>query len=191
MTDQEKGLLAGCLKREKVAWDAFVLQYSSLVYYTIRKTFSLYHAEPETEAVDDLFQEFFLTLFRDDLKKLRKFRGDRGCSLASWLRVVAVQVTIDSLRKHKPTELELAETLSDDSADPFELCFREEMHEALSRAVQTLPPRDRLFFELYYGQGLPPEEVRAILNTSLNAVYTQKSRVLVKLQEALRKVGRW
>ena len=89
MTEKEKTLLAGCLNREKTAWDAFVLQYSSLVYHTIRKTFSLYHTEPRTELVEDLFQEFFVSLLRDNFKKLRQFRGDQGCSLASWLRLVA------------------------------------------------------------------------------------------------------
>jgi CHAT domain-containing protein len=70
------------VKGEKAAWDAFVQQYSNLVYHTIRKTFSLYHAEPRNEAVDDLFQEFFHSLLRDNWKKLRQFRGDKGCSLA-------------------------------------------------------------------------------------------------------------
>jgi DNA-directed RNA polymerase specialized sigma24 family protein len=107
LTDQEKTLLAGCLRREKPAWDAFILQYSSLVYHAIRKTFALYHAEAEAETVDDLFQEFFLSLLRDDSKKLRQFRGDRGCSLASWQRIIAVRLTIDCLIKHKPSELEL------------------------------------------------------------------------------------
>jgi hypothetical protein len=46
MTEQEMTLIAGCVKGEKAAWDAFVLQYSRLVYHSIKKTFSLYHAEP-------------------------------------------------------------------------------------------------------------------------------------------------
>lgn len=48
MTDKEKGLLAGCQNGEKAAWDALVLQYSSLVYHTLRKTLALYHAEPRS-----------------------------------------------------------------------------------------------------------------------------------------------
>jgi hypothetical protein len=31
MTDQEKDLLTGCLRKEQVAWDGFVLHYSSHV----------------------------------------------------------------------------------------------------------------------------------------------------------------
>jgi RNA polymerase sigma factor (sigma-70 family) len=186
MTDQEKDLLAGCLRRKKVAWNAFVLQYSSLVYHTIRKTFGFYHVEVGADVVEDLFQEFFLSLLRNDLKKLRQFRGIRGCSLASWLRVVVARLTIDSLRKHKPSDVYLAEVLFDDSSDPSISVLKEELYESLSNALQTLSPRDRLFLDLYYRQALPPEEVGAILKTSVNAVYTQKSRILVKLRVAIK-----
>lgn len=192
MTDQEKDLLAGCLKREKLAWEAFVLQYSSLVYHTIRKTCAFYHVEAGADGVEDLFQEFFLSLLRDDLKKLRQFRGSRGSSLASWLRVVAARLTIDSLRKHKPSEFELTEALSADFSDPSITFFQEELYASLSKALQTLTPRDRLLLDLYYRQGLPPQEIAAVLETSNNAVYTQKSRILVKLREALtKKIARW
>jgi hypothetical protein len=50
MTEKEKSLLAGCLKGEKAAWDALVMQYSKLAYSTIRSTLALHHAElPSTE----------------------------------------------------------------------------------------------------------------------------------------------
>ncbi|MGZ8480472.1 MAG: RNA polymerase sigma factor [Candidatus Binatia bacterium] len=102
MTPEERTLIAGCVKGEKASWDAFVQQYSNLVYQTIRKTMSLYHAEPRDEAVDDLFQEFFQSLLRDNCKKLRQFKGDKNCSLASWIRVIAARQTIDFLRKQSP-----------------------------------------------------------------------------------------
>ena len=187
MTNQEKDLLAGCLRRQKVAWDAFVLQYSPLVYHTIRKTLAFYHAEVGPDVAEELFQEFFVALLRDDLKKLRQFKGSRGCSLASWLRVVTARLTIDALRKQKPSELELVEALFVDSSDPAMSFFQEKRYESLFNALQTLPSRDRLLLDLYYCQALPPEEVAAILETSVNVIYTRKSRILVKLRDVLRK----
>ena len=82
MTEQEKKLIAGCVKGEKPAWDAFVRQYSGLIYHTIKKTFSLHHSEPTSDSVDDLFQEVFLSLVKDDFSQLRRFRGDNGCTVA-------------------------------------------------------------------------------------------------------------
>lgn len=89
MTEKEKNVLAGCINGEKVAWDGFVTQYSGLVYHTIKRTLTLYHSEPRSDLVEDLYQEFFVSIVRDNFVKLRQFRGDRGCSLASWLRMVA------------------------------------------------------------------------------------------------------
>src|SRR5215471_10066801 len=102
MTEKEKALIAGCLRSEKAAWDSFVLLYSNLVYHTIKKTLSLHHVEPDTDLVEDLYQEFFVSLLRNDYKKLRQFSGAHGCSLASWVRLLTVRLTIDFLRKQGP-----------------------------------------------------------------------------------------
>ena len=186
MMEKEKTLLAGCLNGEKTAWDAFVLQYSALVYYTIRKTFSLYHTEPRTDLVEDLFQEVFLSLVQNDFKKLRQFRGDRGCSLASWLRLVAARLTIDFLRQQRPPTVEVPDSLPSAQPDPSDSLADNEQSARLSQALEGLPTRDRLFLEFYYRKGLPPEEIAAILKVSVSAVYTQKSRLLAKLREILR-----
>lgn len=187
MTEKEKILIAGCLKREKAAWDAFVLQYSSLVYHMIKKTLAGYHAEASSELVEDLFQDFFLSLVSDDFKKLSQFRGDHGCSLATWLRVLAARLTIDFLRKQGVVFVEATDAIAGDDPDPSAPLVSEEQEKLLNQALQTLSPRDRIFVDLCYRQALSAEEIAAILKTSVNAVYTQKSRVLSKLREILEK----
>ena len=82
MTEKEQALIAGCLRRDKAAGDAFVLQYSKLAYSTIRKTLTLHHIFPQDDIVEDLHQEFLLSLCENDFRKLRQFKGERGCSLA-------------------------------------------------------------------------------------------------------------
>ena len=186
MTEKEKTLLAGCLNGEKRAWDAFVLQYSALVYHTIRKTFSLYHVEARQELIEDLFQEFFLSILREDFRKLRQFWGDRGCSLASWLSFLAARLTIDFFRNQRPPTVEVPDSLPSVQPDPSDSLMDTEQASRLSQALEGLPPRDRLFLELYYRKGLSPEEIAAILKVSVSAVYTQKSRILAKLREILR-----
>ena len=186
MTEKEKLLLIGCLKGDKPAWDAFVLQYSNLVYHTIKKTFSLYHSEPRADVIEDLYQEFFLSVLRDDFGKLRQFRGDSGCSLASWLRLVAARLTIDFLRKQEVPSVEVTDSLPSNQPYPPDSLTDQEQEKLLSQGIQSLPPRERIFLDLYYRKGLPPEEIASLLQVSVNAVYTQKSRVLDKLREALR-----
>ncbi len=189
MTDQEKKLLGACLKGEKSAWDTFVLQYSSLVYHTIKTTLSLYHTEPRPDIVEDLFQDFFLSLIRDNFAKLRQFRGERGCSLASWLRVIASRQTIDFLRRQETSTARALENSPSDLPDPPGSMLDQEKNKLLSQVMETLPPRDRLFIDLYFRQALPPQEIAAILRVAPSAVYTQKSRILVNLRETLRHLG--
>ena len=189
MTEKEETLIAGCLRSEKAAWDSFVLQYSNLVYHTIKKTLNLHHVEPRADLVEDLYQEFFISLLRNDYNKLRQFRGARGCSLASWLRLLTVRLTIDLLRKQAPTSGEVAGATSRHSPDPAEPFINEQQERLLNEAIQSLSPRERILLDLCYRQALASEEVAQILKTSVNAIYTQKSRVLEKIREVLRRSG--
>jgi RNA polymerase sigma factor (sigma-70 family) len=189
MTEKEKTLIAGCLRSDKAAWDSFVLQYSNLVYHAIKKTLSRYHAEIGADLVEDLYQEFFLSLLRHDYKKLRQFRGAHDCSLASWVRILAARLTIDFLRKQAPTSGEVAGAMSRYGPDPSEPLLNEQQESLVNQAIQTLSPRDRILLDLCYRQTLASEQIAALLKTSVNAVYAQKSRVLEKIREALRKSG--
>ena len=189
MTEREKTLIAGCLRSDKVAWDSFVLQYSNLVYHTIKKTLNLHHVQPHDDLVEDLYQEFFVSLLRNESKKLKQFRGVHGCSLASWLRVLAARLTIDFLRKQAPTSGEVAGAMSRHSPDPAEPLLSEQQERLLNQAIQTLSPRDRILLDLCYRQALGSEQIAALLKTSVNAVYAQKSRVLEKIREVLRRSG--
>jgi RNA polymerase sigma factor (sigma-70 family) len=189
MTEKEKTLIAGCLRSEKTAWDSFVLQYSNLVYGTIKKTLNLHHTELRADLVEDLYQEFFVSLLRNEYKKLRQFRGAHDCSLASWLRLLTARLTIDFLRKRASTSDESAGAMSRHSPDPAEPLINEQQERLLNQAIQTLSPRDRILLDLCYRQALASEEVAGLLKTSVSAVYAQKSRVLEKIREVLRRSG--
>jgi RNA polymerase sigma factor (sigma-70 family) len=186
MTEKEKTLIAGCLKGEKASWDAFVLQYSALVYHTIRKTFALHHAKLNDDVIEDLYQEFFVSILRDGFKKLRQFKGDRGCSLASWLRLVAARLTIDFLRKPEASTVAVDDDLAS-SQTPYDSIITEQQDRILWEAIKLLSPRERLVIELYFRRGLSAEQIASILKISAGAFYTQKSRLLDKLRETLAK----
>lgn len=188
MTPQEQDLIAQCVRGEKAAWDAFVSQYSNLVYHSIQRTFHTYHVHPKSVSVEDLFQDFFIAMLADDCKKLRQFRGERGCTLASWVRLVAVRMTIDRLRQlNPPADRFRADEYED--PNPAGFVIKREQQAILAAAIAKLAPRDRLLIELCFHQGLQTHDIAGILQISLGAVYTQKSRVLDKLREFLEKSG--
>ena len=99
MTDDERELLSHCFAGDHASWNRFVQYYRGLIYHTIKTTVALHRAEQPHDFADDLFQEIFVSLVKDDYSQLRRFRGDNDCTLASWLRMVAARRTIDHLRK--------------------------------------------------------------------------------------------
>ena len=158
----------------------------SSIIHTVRKTLTLHHALPQDDLVEDLHQDFFLRLCENDFRKLRQFKGDRGCSLASWLKVIASRLTIDFLRRQDSIPASLVdEPLA--CADPSADFINREEERLVADAIETLSPRDRLFVELCFHRGLPLNDIAGIFNVSIGAVYTQKSRILAKLREYLEK----
>ena len=143
MTEKEETLIAGCLRSEKAAWDSFVLQYSNLVYHTIKKTLNLHHAERRADLVEDLYQEFFLSLLRNDYKKLRQFRGAHGCSLASWLRLLAARLTSYESRLRPRAKLQ---ALCLDTAPTLPNCLSTKSRRGCSTGLSRLSRLATAFF---------------------------------------------
>ena len=101
-SDQE--LLQECLGGNKIAWDYLVRKYSGLIYRTVEQTLYSSNCANPADEIPDLLNSVLLSLFDQDCKKLRQVRGKNGCSLASWIRIVAVRLTIDHMRKYRDVE---------------------------------------------------------------------------------------
>jgi len=187
VTEKEKILLAGCIRGDKACWDAFVLQYSALVYHTIKKTASLHQAKTPHDFADDLFQEIFVSLIKDDFLQLRRFRGDNGCTLASWLRMIVARRTIDMLRKTKNPEEALEKLPLQAVLEESGSLEIDEQCQLLAAAIANFAPGDRIMIDLFFYRNLSAQDVASILHLSVAAVYTQKSRILAKLRKTLNK----
>ncbi len=188
-----------CVKGEKLAWDEFVDKYSHLIYRYIHsvlkfKGINLY----SQDNVNDIFQEIFVNLSKDNFKKLRSFKGKNGCSLASWLRQVVINYTIDCTRKLKPMisldeELDDGFSLSDiipgNTSNFTDKLITEEKLATLTDCIQELDNDDKFFLELYMNRGLTLEELKGILRLSRPAVDMRKSRFIVRLRNCFKKKG--
>jgi RNA polymerase sigma factor (sigma-70 family) len=189
MTDDEQELLSRCFAGDQAGWSEFVQRYAGLIYYTIKRTSAFRGAQTSQDFADDLFQEIFLTLVQDDYFQLRRFRGDHGCTLASWLRMIAARRTIDHLRKSNFAAELLEEPLETTLAKTPERPSEHEQLQLLAKAVENLPPHEKILIDLFFREGLSAKDVASILRLSIGAVYTQKSRILAKLRETLAKLG--
>ncbi len=185
--------LAAYLAGERDAADRMVAAFGATVRDAIVR-FLAFRARGRIDLADDLTHEVFLALFRDSGKKLRTFTGRDGCSFAGWLRVVAVRLTIDRLRRETrmvaldddtPRMLELRRSLRSEDADPEVAMQGREAAERLTHAFAQLGPKDRLLAELHLVRGRSLEDIADVLGVTMNAAYVRKSRVLDRLRRLL------
>ena len=97
--NSDRHLLEGCLSGNLEAGESFVREFSDRVYRTIQYTLSVKHVRFSRNDLEDLHNTVFLMLFEDNCKKLRQFRGENGCSLATWVKIVTSRIVLNHLRK--------------------------------------------------------------------------------------------
>lgn len=75
---EELELLGALLAGRRERWGEFVRRYERLIVSCTLKVLRRYGALFTTEDLDDLVAEAWLLLLREDMKKLRQYRPDRG-----------------------------------------------------------------------------------------------------------------
>ncbi|OGP55725.1 MAG: hypothetical protein A2V67_13380 [Deltaproteobacteria bacterium RBG_13_61_14] len=199
--DAQKQLLIDCWNKKRGAWEAFVAQYSRLIYYSIQRASQMKSYPVTPEELEDLFNEIFELLIRDDCKKLRQYRGDRGCSVATWLRTIATRHVLDHIRRSGRTYLRvdfeaeseaavMESSLQEPALSPEEMLLIKEREEIVAQAIAELSEDDRRFVELYYLKELPPEDVAQALRVTVSTVYSRVNRLKSKISEKIQKGAR-
>ncbi len=197
MTDLE--FVQRCAKGDKLAWNEFIDRYSRLIYNYIHSVLKIKgYQSLAQDSINDLFQEIFLSLVKDNFRKLRTFRAKNSCSLASWLRQVTINFTIDYIRKFKPTvsideETEegfsIKDLLADGSVSVADNFTREEKVSHLKDCIGKLDTHDKHFLELYINIGLGLDEIKDIFKISRGAVDMRKARILDRLRDCFKSKG--
>ena len=191
--DPTTALLEGCIRGDADARRQLVEEYSGIVSYGVLVIFQQFGRPYRKEEIEDLCQDVFLALFENDARKLRQYQGRNGCSLASWLRVVANRFTIDRLRREGRTvslddpesgeSWRIRETRPDSRPGPEPQVEAAERASKVRDLVSQLPPKDQMFVQLFYFQGLPIEEVASTIGITTNAAYVRKMRLHQKLRK--------
>ena len=187
-----------CVKGDRRAWNEFVEKYSSLIYNYIHSVLKIKGHTFTQENIHDLFQEIFLSLVKDNFKKLSSFKALNGCSLASWLRQVTINFTIDYIRKLKPgvsideetdDGFNLADLLFSNSPSAADTLSQEERLAHLKDCIDKLDIDDKYFLELHLNRGLGLEELKDYFKLSRGATDMRKFRIVERLRECFKSKG--
>lgn len=190
----DAALLRACVEGERRAWETLVARYARYIAWLIRLTCRRCGQEPDDDDVSEYLAEVFAALLENDKRRLRLYRGDNGCTVRSWLRVITVRKVLDLLRRRRP-EVSLEAMLAngaqwsdDDAVDPLAALVEGSeptTRERLRIAAGQLSPTDRALLEMLYVQRLPAEAAAAALGIARGALYTRKTRLVQRLKAIL------
>ncbi len=191
-------LVQRCVSRDKNAWNEFVEKYSRLIYKYIHSVLNNKGIAAGKSYCADICQEIFHSLISDNFKKLKSFRAKNGCSLASWLRQVTVNFTIDYVRKIKPAvsmevqqpdKAALKDIIPVDSISAAEALTDSEKVVALRECIDKLNTDDKYFLELYLNRGISPERLKNHFKVSRSAIDMRKLRLIGRLKDCFKSKG--
>lgn len=160
---------------DEEAFTALVHCYQDKIYHQC-----LYLIKDE-ELAQDLTQETFLHAFQH----LATFRKES--SFYTWLYRIARNLCLNFLRKRKHLEQELKEETIAAVEYQEEHPIDEAFQAALQEAIERLPPKQRVVFELFDLQKLPHKEIAAQLNVSTGTVRSRLYYARKKIREFLQK----
>jgi len=158
------------LRGEKAAWDAFVRRYGGLVVAAVRGV-SMAQGE-----VEDLTQEVFVRLCKDDFRLLRSYDPARA-SLSTWLTIVARSTARDGLRRRRAESVPIdAVPEAQLAIDPVEPAQKLKLPEAL------LSPRQREILAMLYDREMDVAEIARALGIDPQTVRSAHHKAMVKLR---------
>ena len=162
-------------RTRSAAFSALVKAYSETLYWHIRRMV-LSHDD-----TNDLMQNTFIKAWTS----IDTFRGDS--QLSTWLYRIAINETLTFLSKRSQSipidspEASVVEQLESDTyfnGDKAEATFQE--------ALQKLPPKQRLVFNMKYYEEMKYEEISELLGTSVGALKASYHLAVKKIEEFLK-----
>ncbi|MDI6766506.1 MAG: RNA polymerase sigma factor [Bacteroidota bacterium] len=156
-------------------FNELVRRYQEKVYWNARRIIGKH------EDADDVVQDVFIKVY----ERLKDFRGESN--LYTWLYRITINVSINALRKKRlkdfiPYDHIMEEIFRSDSKTDA-LIEQQEYQTILERAINRLPTKQKVVFNMRYHDEMPYEEIAKILRKSVGgskANYFQAVKNIVK-----------
>lgn len=170
LTTERGNPLAELLAGDRRAWDRFVRRYAALIVAAVRGV-ALGSGD-----IEDLTQEVFVRLCKDDFRLLRGYDESRA-SLSTWLTIVARSTARDALRRRRPDSVPIENVPEVHlKVDPVEPTPRLKLPEAL------LSPRQREILGMLYDKEMDVAEIAAALAIDPQTVRSAHHKAMLKLR---------
>lgn len=177
---QDEHIINLCREGEyELAFNCIVEIYSERIYIHIRRLLCSH------EDTDDLLQDVFIKIW----SALPGFRGDSR--LYTWIYRIATNMTLNRLRK-----LRLENVISYDAAgnilagriDEDRYFSGTALQRELHKAIQKLPEKQRIVFNMRYFDEMKYEDISEITGTSVGALKASYHHAYNKIKEHLENI---
>ena len=182
----DEAIIKRLAAKDEKTFQELVQSFRKHVYLTC-----LGFVQDEDDA-EDVTQEVFIEVFRS----VEKFRGDS--KLSTWIYRIAVNKSLNYLRKHKKTRsfLSLDQLFhlphsNHETSKSYEPSIedkgieKKELSHVLEKAIHSLPSNQQIAFTLSKYDELPYQEIAEVMNVSLSAVESLIHRAKLNLQKKL------
>lgn len=132
---------------------------------------------------EDLLQETYIKVWHH----ASEYHAERG-NVLTWMISILRYGAIDRIRAHKPAESlteEIADTLEDKGAGPFNLASQSETAHALQGCLAGLTEIQQRCITLAFFEGLTHQELSRRLQHPLGTIKAWVRRGLISLRECL------
>jgi RNA polymerase sigma-70 factor (ECF subfamily) len=184
MNDVE--LLAHVIEGHDRAWNVFFKRFRSLILSCALKAAARAGSPLGADDLMDVLGDVTLNMIAHDFRRLRLYRIDGGCSVATWVGVIATSTTRDFLRRARrhrlePTAEAELEQFPSPEHGPEDALVDRQRRTFVDRALAQLSRRDQRFVQLYFQEAMPPEEIASQMGVSVSTVYSKKAKIKSRL----------
>ena len=161
--------LKALIRGEKPAWDGFVRRYAGLILAAVRGV------AREGSELDDLVQEVFARLCKDDFRLIKAYDPARA-GLSTWLTIVSRSTARDVQRRRHPPATPL------DAVPESLLAVEDRRLEPVKIPEGLLSPRQKLVLTMLYDRDMEVAEVATALGVDPQTVRSTHHKAMLKLR---------
>jgi RNA polymerase sigma-70 factor (ECF subfamily) len=190
----EAELVSDLVAGDERAWRRFQATLGPALMEDIQRVRRQFPSSIASDDVRDIYAELCVQLLANDKRRLRQFDPAHGTSLRAWLGVLARHAAFDFLRnrRRQPTvrwrgDDERLVALGGEQPDAFGICSGRERARIVATVIEELSERDREFVELYFYEGLDPEQTAERLGICVGTVYSKKHKIRARIESLLGK----
>ncbi len=152
--EEDIGLINQVKAGDNNAFGKLVEKYKQRIYFVAYRMTNNY------ADADDLSQEAFIKAY----EQINNFKAKS--SFSTWLYRIVVNLTINHLNKTRRKQIFTLDDnihIEDNSASPEKIEQQRWLHEQITRAISSLPLKQKMVVELALLQGLPHRKIAGIL----------------------------